>query len=97
MLDPMPPLRTCLIVPVLMLGLSGCGDYDPPVVGDHTADKYKSELEACRTSSHYAVYLKNAAGPGTWIISPITGPPAVRAAIRACMRGKGYVLEASGG
>jgi hypothetical protein len=93
----MPPRRTYLIVPALLLGLSGCGAYDPPVAGDHASDKYKSDLEACRTSSHHAVYLKNAGSPGTWIISPITGPPAVRAAIRTCMQGKGYVLVTTGG
>jgi hypothetical protein len=41
------------------------------------------------------VYLQNAGDPGTWIISPITGPPMVRAAIRNCMQGKGYALNAS--
>jgi predicted small lipoprotein YifL len=88
-------LRTTLVVPVL-LSLTGCGDYDPPVQGDHASEKYKSDLEACRTTSSHAVYLKNAATPGTWIISPITGPPAVRASIRTCMQGKGYVLAGPG-
>jgi hypothetical protein len=97
MLDAMLLLRTCLIVPALLLGLSGCGDYDPPVVGDHAADKYKTDVEACRTSSHHAVYLRNARSPGTWIISPITGPPAVRAAVRACMQDKGYVIVTKDG
>jgi hypothetical protein len=97
MLHAMPPLRTCLIASALLLGLSRCGAYDPPIAGDHATDKYKSDLEACRTSSHHAVYLKNASSPGTWIISPITGPPAVRAAIRACMQGKGYALRTTGG
>jgi hypothetical protein len=87
-------LRATLIVSALLL--SGCGSYDPPVQGDHASDKYKSDLEACRTSSHHTVYLKNASSPGTWIISPLTGPPEVRAGIRTCMRGKGYVLETSG-
>ena len=91
----MPSFCHLLIVPVL-LGLSGCGPYDPPFQGDHASEKYKSDLEACRTSSSHAVYLKNAAAPGTWIISPITGPPAVRAAIRTCMQGKGYVLANAG-
>ena len=80
-------------VVILPLGLSGCAAYDPPVQGDHTSEKYKTDLETCRTTSQEAVRLKNAATPQSWIISPITGPPEVRAAIRACMAGKGYVLE----
>jgi hypothetical protein len=86
-------IRTCLVVSALLL--SGCGSYDPPVQGDHTSDKYKSDLEACRTSSHHAVYLQNAGDIGTWIISPIIGPPKVRAGIRSCMQGNGYVLTGS--
>jgi hypothetical protein len=39
------------------------------------------------------VRRKNAATPGTWIISPFTGPPEVRAAIRKCMESKGYALD----
>ena len=80
-----------------VLLISGCSDYDPPAAGDHTAAKYKTDLEACRTSSHHAVYLKNAGSPGTWMISPFTGPPEVRAAMRICMQGKGYVLQNGGG
>jgi hypothetical protein len=37
--------------------------------------------------------LKNAAIIQSWVISPFTGPPAVRAAIRTCMAGKRYTLE----
>lgn len=82
-----------VVVLVLLAGLSGCASYDPPVQGDHASAKYKTDLEACRTTSREAVRRKNAATPQSWIISPITGPPEVRAAIRTCMRGKGYVLE----
>lgn len=84
--------RAALIIPALLFGVSGCS-YDPPVRGDHMSDHYKADLEACRTSSSHAVYLKNADNPWTWMISPITGPPKVRAAIRTCMQAKGYVLE----
>jgi len=86
-------LRPTIALSVLLLGLSACAAYDPPVRADHASDRYRSDLEACRTSSSHSVYLKNAATPGTWIISPITGPPMVRAAIRACMQAKGYTLE----
>ena len=85
-------LHVSLIVPALLLG-TGCSTYDPPVEGDHTSEKYKADVETCRTTSTETVRLKNAATPGRWIISPITGPPAVRAAIRTCMVGKGYVLQ----
>jgi hypothetical protein len=85
--------RAALLVSAILFGAGGCAPYDPPVAGDHATDKYKSDLETCRTASHHAVYLRNARSPGTWIISPITGPSAVRAAIRTCMQGKGYVLD----
>ena len=85
--------RISLVVSVLFLGLSGCGSYDPPIQGDHKSEKYRTDLKACRTSSNESVRIKNADTPWTWIKSPITGPPEVRAAIRTCMVGKGYVLE----
>ena len=80
----------------VLLGVGACSPYDPQVQGDHASAKYKTDLEACRKSSSHAVYLRNARAPGPWIISPITGPPAVRAAIRTCMTGKGYVLAEGG-
>jgi hypothetical protein len=89
--------RAPLIIPTLFMGLSGCGAYDPPIQGDHRSEKYETDLKTCRTSSRESVRLKNADTPWTWIKSPITGPPEVRAAIRVCMVGKGYVLEKPGG
>jgi hypothetical protein len=89
----MRPFYATASLSLLVVGLSGCAAYDPPIQGDHTSEKYKTDLEACRTTSREAVRLKNAATPQSWIISPITGPPEVRAAIRTCMTGKGYVLE----
>ena len=85
--------RAIAAVSVLLSGLGGCAAYDPPVQGDHASEKYKSDLETCRTTSQEAVRRKNAATPQSWIISPITGPPEVRAEVRTCMAGKGYVLE----
>ena len=93
-----PTRCTPLILLTLLLGLGGCGaPYDPPVQGDHRSEKYKTDLENCRTSSTETVRRQNAAYPGTWIMSPINGPPEVRAAIRTCMVGKGYTLENTGG
>jgi hypothetical protein len=89
----MRALCATVVVSAFLAGLSGCAAYEPPVQGDHTSEKYKTDLEACRTTSQEAVRRKNAATPQSWIISPITGPPEVRAAIRTCMSGKGYVLE----
>jgi hypothetical protein len=87
-------LALSLVISTFILGLSACGaPYDPPVQGDHASEKYKTDLEKCRTTSTESVRLKNAATPQSWIISPFTGPPAVRAAIRTCMAGKGYKLE----
>ena len=86
-----------LIIP-LLLAASACGaPYDPPVRGDHTAQQYKTDLEKCRTTSREAVRIKNTDTPQSWIMSPFTGPPAVRAAIRACMTAKGYTLEKTEG
>jgi hypothetical protein len=90
----MQPLRVSLIVLALLLGANACAaSYEPPVQGDHNTEKYKADLENCRTTSKESVRLKNASTPQSWIISPFTGPPAVRAAIRTCMAGKGYTLE----
>jgi hypothetical protein len=86
-------LHVALIMSALLFGAGGCSAYDPPVEGDHTSEKYQAEVATCRTASTETVRLKNAATPGRWIISPITGPPAVRAAIRTCMVSKGYVLQ----
>jgi hypothetical protein len=90
-------IPAALAIPILLFGLSGCGSYDPPIQGDHASEKYKTDLEACRTSSTETVRRKNADTPWTWIKSPFTGPPAVRAAIRTCMASKGYVVETAGG
>jgi hypothetical protein len=86
-------LHLAVVMSALLLGAGGCSAYDPPVEGDHTSEKYQTDIATCRTTSTETVRLKNAATPGRWIISPITGPPAVRAVIRTCMASKGYVLQ----
>jgi hypothetical protein len=91
-------LQSCLILPILLLGLSGCGtSYDPPIAGDHTAAKYQTDLGKCQTTSAETVRRQNADTPWTWMKSPFTGPPEVRAAIRTCMAHDGYVVETAGG
>ncbi len=82
---------------LLAVCVSACGVYDPPVQADHQSTQYVADLEKCRTDSRESVRRKNAGTPGTWILSPFTGPPAVRAAIRSCMTGKGYALEKPNG
>jgi hypothetical protein len=93
----MRSFRYALVVPALLLGLSACASYDPLLQGDHTAQKYQTDLTACRTSSAEAVRLQNADTPWTWMKSPFTGPPEVRARIRTCMAGKGYAIQQAGG
>jgi hypothetical protein len=93
----MRTFRSCLLIAALLLTVSGCASpYDPPVQGDRTTEKYKTDLEKCRTTSTEAVRLKNADTPWTWMKSPFTGPPMVRAEIRTCMQHAGYVLEKTG-
>lgn len=86
-------IRAFLLLSSLLLGLSGCGSYDPPVLGDHQAETYKTDRETCRKSSTETVRRQNANTPGTWIMSPFTGPPRVRAIMRTCMKSKGYKLD----
>jgi hypothetical protein len=89
----MRSLRVSSIISALLLGATACGaPYDPPVKGDHSSEQYRADLEKCRITSKESVRLKNADTPQSWIISPFTGPPAVRAAIRTCMAAKGYAL-----
>ena len=88
--------RMKLISLVVLASVSGCAPYDPLMQGDHASQRYKEDLEQCRTSSREAVRLKNASTLQSWVISPVTGPPAVRAAIRKCMQGKGYALKKAG-
>lgn len=92
----MRSLPISLAIPTLFFSLSGCAPYTPQVKAGHTPEQYNTDLEVCRTSSAHAVYLKNAAYPWTWIISPVTGPPATRAAIRKCLETKGYALTKGG-
>jgi hypothetical protein len=93
----MVSFRAVLLIPALLISLSGCASYDPPIRGDHMSDQYKADLAACRTSSSHTVYIKNADNPWSWMISPITGPRMRRTELRTCMVGKGYVLESSPG
>ena len=91
-------LHTCLILPILLLGLSGCSPpYDPPIAVDHASAKYQTDVKKCQTTSAETVRRQNADTPATWMMSPFTGPPRVRVAIRSCMEHDGYVLEKTGG
>jgi hypothetical protein len=88
-------MRPLIFWLAMVFVLGACAPYDPPIQGDHASEKYQADLESCRTTSTESVRLKNAATFQSWVISPFTGPPAVRAAIRTCMTGKGYKLEAT--
>lgn len=73
-----------------LLLLAGCSAYDPAMRGTHAAEQYRTDLEACRTTSAEQVRLHNAATPQRWIASPVFGPSMVRVAIRQCLDSKGY-------
>jgi len=91
-------VRCIPLIALAVLACAGaCAPYDPPFQGDHAAQRYQDDLAKCRSASNESVRLKNAATPGRWLISPITGPPAVRAAMRKCMQDKGYVLAQPNG
>jgi hypothetical protein len=92
----MRPIRTCCLLAALLPAVSGCATYDPPIQGDHTTQRYQTDLEKCRTTSRETVRRRNADTPFTWMASPFTGPPEVRAEIRTCMQHAGYVLEKTG-
>ena len=88
--------RIITVLAGLVLVQGGCSaPYDPPVQGDHAAARYKADLGKCRSDSAEQVRIKNADTPATWIKSAFTGSSEVRAAIRACMKAKGYTLESA--
>jgi len=89
------PLRMRQVfVFLIVLALAGCA-YDPPLLGDHQATKYRSDLAECRTSVDDKVDLQARATFPGFLISPLTSPPRKRSGIRACMTAKGYVLAGS--
>lgn len=89
-------IRVALLLSAVLVTLASCGTYDPPFRGNHASPRYQADLAQCRASSRRTVRLKNAATPRTWILSPFTGPPETRAAIRRCMEAKGYVPAGPG-
>jgi hypothetical protein len=85
------PMRRTAIM-TLALALASCS-YDPPVQGDHTSQKYQTDLKTCRDQAAHEVYMKFAGSIWTWMVSPITAPSARHRAVRACMAAKGYTLS----
>lgn len=73
----------------VLLLLAGCS-YDPGMRGDHDDRQYGRDLAACRQAAMGPVRKQNAATPQSWIVSPITGPAMMRAAIGKCLATKGY-------
>lgn len=78
------------LIPIGMLAVAGCYGYEPPVAADRAAPQYQADLAACQEESVDAVNKRNAKTGLDWFSSPVRRPFQIRAAIRACVAGKGY-------
>lgn len=83
-------VRMVFLLAVLAVG--GCYGYEPPVVADRAAPQYQADLEACQESSVDAVNKRNAKTGLDWFSSPVRRPFQIRAAIRDCVKAKGYAI-----
>jgi hypothetical protein len=81
-----------LVIVAASLTLGACS-YDPPMQGDHAAEKYQTDLKQCHDSVDPKVELQGRATFPNFLVSPITVPPRRRAGVRDCMVGKGYALK----
>ena len=72
-----------------VVALGGCYHYAPVVAADRPA-QYEEDLAACQESGVAAVNTRNAKTALSWIASPATRLFQIRAAIRECVRAKGY-------
>ncbi len=68
--------------------LSGCA-YEP-AIQDRSAPSYQADLQSCQDSGPAEVNARNAKTGLAWFSSPVRRPFQIRAAVRACMEGKGY-------
>ncbi len=74
----------------LSLALAGCA-YEPAIT-NRDAPGYNADLSGCRDSSAVSVDRSNAKTGFDWFTSPARRPFQYRAAVRACLAGKGYLL-----
>ena len=72
--------------------VAGCA-YDPPIRGDHHAQKYVEDLNACRETATAAARHAVISRGYLFLSYPISYPIEKRSAIRTCMVGKGYTLS----
>jgi hypothetical protein len=87
--NPVPARLATLAILGAML--AACA-YDPPVVADHRASAYQTDLTACRgiadRNAHHQVM---SSGP-LFLTYPLSLPLKERIETRRCMVGKGYKL-----
>lgn len=76
-----------------VLAMAGCYGYEPPGSADRSAPQYQADLAACQESSVDAVNKRNAKTGLDWFSSPVRRPFQIRAAIRECVRAKGYPVS----
>jgi len=81
-----------IVVLLGLLAVTGCYSYEPRVETDRAAPKYQADLAACQETSVDAVNKRNAKSGLDWFSSPMRRPFQIRAAIRSCIRGKGYAV-----
>ena len=82
-----------MVILLSVAAVAGCYGYEPPVV-DRSAPQYQADLEACQDTAVDQVNKRNAKTGLDWISSPVRRPFQIRAAIRDCVRAKGYTVTA---
>ena len=81
--------RTTILAAIL---LSGCA-YDPPVIADHQAAAYKTDLEGCQTEAAVAARKLATATFKRFVVYPFSYPSLKREQTRLCMQKKGYASQ----
>ncbi len=82
--------RLCLLSLIVM---AGCSAYDPPVAGDRSSAKYKSDIARCRKEASTASARKANATPQSFIMSNFDSGAAERQNVVTCMQVRGYALR----
>ncbi len=77
----------------VLLLVAGCAAYDPPVVGDRAAVKYRADVARCRTEASKTASRKANATPQTAFAAVFDSGDAERRDVVSCMQVRGYSLK----